>query len=185
MSRIDAEKKISSKISRGKPKFTPLTIIIIVFTTIFIIGGVAVYAMLGSGSKTVDASSYNHVVTPENVKQIRDELETAQKTALGSYEVYMNTTWTFKDASSPSTDAIVGNKATNTNTVYFTISLKDDSSQVFKSPYIPVGNNLEHIVLDESLKAGTYPAVITYYLVDDNYVEQSHVSVNMTLSILN
>lgn len=133
----------------------------------------------------VEPESYNMVVTPENVNEIVEKMEKSEKTEIGSYEVYMNTTWTFDNSMEPSFDAIVSNRVTNSNTVYFTIELKESGQQVYKSPYIPVGASLNNIVLDEKLDSGTYDAILTYHLVDDKYVEESTVSVNMTLVIKN
>lgn len=184
MSRINVQQKVGNKISSRKRKFSTINIIVIAVIAIFILGGIAIYAMVDSGKK-VDSNSFNQVVTPDNVKEVLAEMATTDKTEIGAYEVNMNTTWTFKDSSTPSSDATVGNSTSNQNTVYFTIALTKDNTQVYKSPYIPVGSNLKNIVLDEKLAAGTYPAVITYYLVDSQYIVQSHVAVNMTLTVQN
>jgi len=185
MSKINAQQKINSRLSNKKRKVSPMYLIIIIAIALILVGGIAVYAFLGVGSKAADANSYNQVVTPDNVKDILAKMASADKNSIGSYEVNMNTTWTFKNSSTPSSDAIVSNNATNSNTVYFKIALKDGGKQVYKSPYMPLGSNLKNIVLDEKLSAGTYPAIVTYYLVDEKFVELSHVSVNMTLTIQN
>lgn len=180
MSKINVENKVSSKNKKRKRKLSSIQMIIIAVFAILIIGGISFYVATSN-----EPEARNLVVTPDNIEEILANIKDYEKAEIGSYEVYMNTTWTFPNASQPSTDAIVGNKATNSNTVYFKIKLKDSEEQVYKSPYIPVGGDLENIVLDKSLAAGRYPAVITYYLVDENFKDISHVSVNMTLLIQN
>jgi len=185
MSKISAQQKVNNRISSKKRKISPLYLTIIIAVALILVGGIAVYAFIGVGNKAADANSYNQVVTPDNVKDILAKMASADKNSIGSYEVNMNTTWTFKNSSTPSSDAIVSNSANNSNTVYFKITLKDGGKQVYKSPIIPLGSSLKNIVLDEKLSAGTYPAIVTYYLVDDKLAELSHVSVNMTLTIQN
>lgn len=183
MSRIDAQKKANAHITLNNRKLSKQKTLISIGCVGIILVGVLMYTLLGS--KASDAKTFNQVVTPDNIGEILAAVNDADKTRPDSYEVYMNTTWTFPDANTPSTDAIVGNRKTNTRTVYFTIALKESSQMVYKSPYIPVGSDLKNIVLDEKLGAGTYPAVITYHLVDDDLNEVSSVAVNMTLSIQN
>lgn len=183
MSRIDSQAQGNKKIASAVTKSSKRKLIVGFCCGCVVLVGVLTYVLLGT--KANDAKTFNQVVTPDNIEEILSHMNDANKTAPDNYEVYMNTTWTFPDANTPSTDAIIGNQKTNTRTVYFTIALKETSQQVYKSPYIPVGSSLQNIVLEEKLGAGTYPAVITYHLVDDDYNELSSVSVNMTLVIRN
>lgn len=180
MSKIDVKNKVNGKKSSVLHKFSTMQKFIIAIIAVVLIGGVVIF-VVGSNN----AEKVNLVVTPDNIAEILADMEASEKSVIGSYEVDMNTTWTFNNSDSPSRDAIVGNSPANLNTVYFKVTLKDTEEQVYKSPNIPVGSNLENIVLDKKLSAGTYPAVITYYLVDENLKDISHVSVNMTLVIQN
>lgn len=185
MSRIDSQNQgnVDVQVSQTAKNTSKRKAIIGICGGGIVLAGVLAYALLGT--KADDVKTFNQVVTPDNIQELLKEITDDNKTAPDNYEVYMNTTWTFPDANTPSTDAIVGNQKTNTKTVYFTIALKETSQQVYKSPYIPVGSSLQNIVLDEKLSAGTYPSVITYHLVDDDYNELSTVSINMTLVIRN
>lgn len=183
MSRIDSQAKGNKKIATGVAKSGKRKIIVGICGGCVVLIGLLTYVLLGT--KANDAKTFNQVVTPDNIEEILARMNDANKTAPDNYEVYMNTTWTFPDANTPSTDAIIGNQKTNTRTMYFTIALKETSQQVYKSPYIPVGSSLQNIVLAEKLGAGTYPAVMTYHLVDDDYNDVSTVAVNMTLVIRN
>ncbi|MCR5100416.1 MAG: hypothetical protein K6B41_03570 [Butyrivibrio sp.] len=101
------------------------------------------------------------------------------------YTASMNYDWHFQDSASASTDAYVENDSSNQFTVYFDLFLDSDSSLVYSSPYIPVGETLTGITLTESLDPGDYPATCTYHLVDENNEELSTVSVGLTLHIAN
>lgn len=168
--------------SSAKPKSALTGIIILAVVCICAVG---VIAAIGHG-KTAgdDVSSYNLVVTP---KDIEEQLKNnPNKTDTGMYDVSMNATWNFKDARSSSSNAVVSNIVTNRNTVYFTVTRSDTGATILKSPYIPVGSQLANIKLeDESLTKGTYPCVVSYYLVDDEYKEISSVSVNIKVVIEN
>jgi hypothetical protein len=183
MSRIDTQADADVHITQSTQKTSKRKAVIGACCGGVVVVGLLAYSLLGT--KADDAKTFNQVITPDNIQEILSQINDSDKTAPDNYEVYMNTTWTFPDANTPSIDAIVGNQKTNTQTVYFTIALKETSQQVYKSPYIPVGSSLQNIVLDEKLGAGTYPAVITYHLVDDDYNELSSVAINMTLVIQN
>jgi hypothetical protein len=123
------------------------------------------------------------VVTPDNVEEVIAELDQAEITPVGSYEVVMNTDWVFPDSSSASSNAYVENSVENQNTVYFTIMLANATTPIYESPLIPVGSHMEDINLDTELDAGTYDAVMTYHMMDDDNNETSSVSVSMTITI--
>lgn len=121
------------------------------------------------------------VVTSENANQIRDELSASVED--GYYRTRMNTTWRFNTSTTPSKNAYVANADTNTRTVYFDVNLSDTGELVYSSPFIPVGSELRGFALDAELDAGTYPAIVTYHLVDDDENEITTVSVAVTLQI--
>jgi hypothetical protein len=125
----------------------------------------------------------NVVVTPDNVEEVIQALEESDYVAPGSYEVTMNTTWNFKDGLSASDNAYVENSVSNTNDVYFDITLADTDENIYSSPVIPIGSHLEDITLDKELEDGTYDCVITYTLVDEEQNPLSTVRVSLTIVI--
>lgn len=182
MSKEKANERINSKIAVPQKARRSGSIIMLMaaFLVIVLLGGVIIYLVSGKESE-----SYNQVVTPENVEQLIAELDQSEIVSPGSYEVIMNKDWVFPDASSPSTNAVVENSITNTNMVNFTIALADQSEKIiYTSPYLEVGSILQEIKLDdETLSAGTYNAVLTYHLVDEEFQEISTVSVSITIII--
>lgn len=148
---------------------------------ILVLVGVIIYLLTRPEPKPVDDKGIRGtVVTEDNMDKLRDEPVEA-----GYYECSMNVDWNFKDSASPSYDAYVANVETNTNTVYFDLTLADTDELVYSSPYIPLGEKLTDIQLDTKLKAGDYPAVATYYLVDEDKNVLSNVSIGLTLHIEN
>ena len=102
----------------------------------------------------------------ENAEEVLDEMMREEPVAPGFYEAKMTTTWNFPDGTSPSTNAYVENVPDNTNDVYFDLSLRSTGDIIYQSPVIPLGSHLSDITLNQDLDAGTYPCVVTYYLVD-------------------
>lgn len=171
----------SSRRTRGNGK----SIVLIVSIVLAIIAIIVITTLLSSGKELGGKSnSYNLVVQPDNIEELK--AANPVKVAPGSYDVNMNSTWNFKNARSSSSNAYVSNMLSNTNTVRFTVTRNDTGSTIYESPYIPVGSSLSNIKLsDESLQEGTYPCVITYHLVDDEYKDISSVKINITVVIEN
>lgn len=129
--------------------------------------------------------SSNTVVTPENVDEVLAELSESEKQQPGQYEATMNSTWEFETGGSSSTNAYVENSTSNTNDVYFDVVRSDTEETILTSPTIPVGSHLAEITLDEDLDAGSYPCVLTYYLLDEDGNTTSQVSINITINVHN
>lgn len=145
---------------------------------------VVVTAVAGRGGSESGKDIYNLVVTPDNIEELKAANHAT--VAAGSYDVSMNSTWTFANARSASSNAFVQNILTNSNTVKFTVERKDKGNIIYTSPYIPVGSSLSNIKLeDESMGKGTYPCVVTYHLVDSEYRELSTVKINISVVIEN
>lgn len=168
----------SSNSTPGGKSNTKIVVIIASVVLICVIIGVILFMVLGK-----DSTEFNTVVTPDNVEEAIKQLKEEDFTPVGSYEVVMNTEWTFPDSASASTDAYVENCVNNQNTVFFTIAMDGKEDAIYTSPDLEVGSHLENIKLDEKLDAGVHDAVLTYHLVDDNHEEISHVSVSITLTI--
>ena len=175
MSKDKASQKINGS-NTQKATRRPI-ILVSLAVAILVIGGIMLLLVFG------DDQTPNLVVTPDNVNELLAEREEAEVTPMGSFEVMMNTTWTFPNSKSASTDAYVANSIYNNNTVYFTITLEGSEEPLYTSPYIPVGSRMENVTLDCDLKAGTYDTVLTYHLVDGEYQESSKVAVALEIII--
>lgn len=169
--------------SSGTTKKKKALYVVLTLSILVIVGlVVAVIYLLNKPQETpVTSGTRATIVTPENV----DEVKEREKVALGYYSCKMNVDWNFKDSSSPSYNAYVANSENNNNTVYFDLNLDETGELLYSSPYIPVGSELNEISLDANLKAGDYPATVTYHLVDEAKKEISTVSVAVTLHVEN
>lgn len=127
----------------------------------------------------------NAVITPDNVDEVLAELKDSQKTALGQYEVSMNTEWEFENGKSASSNAYVENPVANTNDVYFDIVRSDTEETIYTSPTIPVGSHLEGITLDTALEAGNYPCVLTYHLLNESGEAISSLNIALDITVNN
>jgi hypothetical protein len=151
----------------GKAGSVIVKILLAVF--IIIILGLGCYAgfRLFSGEKSSDSTENavkrNYVVLAD-AAAIPSVDEEAVNSA-SSYDVKMNSEWTFANGSAYSEDAFVENPSTNLNSVYFDIKVNGYEEPVFTSPVLPVGSHIENITLDKALKAGTYKCTLIYLLL--------------------
>jgi len=155
--------------------------IIIAVSTVVIVAmaGTIVYLLQQKdNSEIVKKDGRPTVVSEENVDEIIATMD--EPVADGSYEVSMNTKWTFDGDKS---NAFVENSVNNTRTVYFDVTLADTGELVYSSPYIPVGEKVEGFALDTKLESGSYDAVVTYHLVDDNHEEVSNLGITVTFQV--
>lgn len=183
MSKEKSRDRIPSQARPIKKKRSNKWIVVILIGLIVVVSLIVGITVISSLEKKPNAKEYNLVVTPENIEQAIANLEDDQYTPIGSYEVNMNSEWTFADGLSASDNAYVGNSMHNTNSVYFTVTTKNDNEVVLTSPVIPVGSHLENIKLDKELAAGKYDAVVKYFLLDAEGKEVSNVSVAVTITI--
>lgn len=183
MSKEKSRDRLSSQAGHIKKKRSNKWIVLLLVGLIAVIGLVVVVTVYGSIRKKPNAKGYNVIVTPENIEQAIGNLDASEYTPVGSFEVNMNSDWTFADGLSASKDAYVGNSVHNTNSVYFTVTTQNDNAVVLTSPVIPVGSHLENVRLDKELAAGKYDAVVKYFLLDTAGKEVSNVSVAVTITI--
>jgi hypothetical protein len=123
------------------------------------------------------------VVTEENAQEIRDWF--SQPVEDSHFTVSMTARWTFPTALTPSRDAVVRNVELNNRTVFFDVLLEDRDEIILISPYIPVGLEFRNFALEVDLEPGEYTALVTYFLVDDDYEIITDVAVYVTIVILN
>lgn len=152
--------------------------------TIVALAGAVIYLLVNRQElePQEDQPLRNVVVNEDNVDEVLARLQEQEKVAPGYYEVMMNTTWNFPNGEEPSSNAYVENVETNTNSVYFDVTLTDTEETILASPILPVGSYLDNITLDTVLSAGTYDCLVTYHLLDDEY--NSIATLKLTLTIV-
>lgn len=144
--------------------------------------GILIYALFRPEPQEAPTDGRATFVSPDNVEEVKQQL--SQPITDAYYKTSMTVDWYFDNGKAVSTSAYVANHEDNTRTVYFDVNL-ESGDLVYSSPYLPVGEKMEQITLDKDLDAGDYPAVCTYYLVDDDHNVITHVSVAVTIHILN
>lgn len=181
MSKSKATEQINAVMGQQKKSSNKKILLIIMAVVVICVALVLCYVFFWNDTKT-----YNQVVTEDNVDEIIAQLDDSERTPIGSYEVVMNTKWTFEDTNSSSSNAYVENSVNNQNTVYFTITPENDTDNiVFTSPNIPVGGKLRNIKLEKPLKKGTHNMLLKYHLLDETEKETSFVTVKVKVTIKN
>lgn len=157
-----------------------MIIAIILLLLLFMSIVIAVLLLRDKPQEEVNASPgiKGTIVTQDNAEELITGGEVIPD---GYYDVSMSIDWHFKDGVTE--DAKVANKTTNTRTVYFDLLVEGTEELVYSSPYIPVGESMQGLTLDKELDPGTYDMIVRYYLVDDDNVEVSNVSVGITVYV--
>lgn len=138
-----------------------------------------------AASEPTPYGTSNYVMDESNLTSIKTDNPDMEKVDEGMFEVSMNVNWMFKNGTTASGNAYVANAFTNSNPIVFDIILEDEDTPVYTSSVIPVGSQINDIILEKDLEKGSYPAVCTYHLLDEAGEEISTVSVNVTLDIQN
>ena len=170
----------STKASSEK-KGNAFKIVVIVFMVLILVAaGVIIYLLTHPKAEPEpEVPNRGTVLTEENVS---DELASmGEPVEDGYYEASQTIEWNFNGTKSE--DAYVANKTTNTRTVYFDLKLESTGEMLYSSPYIPVGSELKGVEMDHQIDPGTYDAVVTYHLVDDNEQEISSVNVGIMINV--
>lgn len=166
-------KKNSSKI-----KILIMTAILILLLTICALGAV-IYTLVnrqpeepGRPKRAVSAG----LVVDNNIDQ---------KAADARFTTDMNMIWTFPSGSAVSNNAIIGNSASNLYDCYFEVYLDDeDQTLLYSSPILPRGKRLDQLKLDQILPDGTYDAVCTYHIIDDEDPDRELGTVSFAVSLM-
>jgi hypothetical protein len=176
-----ADKETEKKQTSGK-KGT----IIIAISMLLIIVLLGVIAFLLLREEKTEEPKRNVVVNQSNAEEIAGEMISQEYVAPGYYSASMTTTWHFETGDAASYDAYVANVAENTNDVYFDIFLAEQEDEpIYQSPVIPRGSELDEIILDKSLDAGTHDCILIYHLVDGEQKTVSTLRVALTIIVEN
>lgn len=123
------------------------------------------------------------LLTEDNIDEMAGEiLDQSESEGIPmSYQVTMNSTWEFEDGETASRNAYVANSENNETPVYFDVIRNDTQEVIYQSPVIPLGMDLEDIVLDVDLDAGNYECTLVYHLLDED--QNTLTTVNMWLMV--
>ena len=148
--------------------------------------GCLVFLLLRKEGKAPEETG-GYVIDEENYQQIKEDMEAAVQE--GYFETYMNTEWTFRDGTSETEDAVLGNSPNNTKPIRCEVVLDDTGEVVYKTGVLPVGAVLEPFKLDQDLDAGNYAATCMVYLLDEaedgTYQDASSAGFHITITVEN
>lgn len=186
---VDEKKNSKAEKKGGGQKGIIIVFIVIILILLGVVIALAVQSSKNANSgnnaksESETETKRNVVVNEENVEEVIKDLSNEEVVQPGYYEVTMNGTWEFKDGKSTSDNAYVKNVVTNSNDVYFDVTLAETDELIYSSPVIPRGSYLENITLNKELSAGTYDCVCTYHLVDENQKTLSTLKIKLTIVI--
>lgn len=175
---------VQNNVKHKKKQLNIMSVIIIILLALLLTAVIVMMVLLlrdkPQTQENVDAGSGTKgtIVTQDNAGELVMDEGVAPD---GYYNVSMSIDWHFKDGVTK--DAKIANKTTNTRTVYFDLLTEDTEDLVYSSPYIPVGESMQGFILDKELAPGTYDMIVRYYLVDDDNMEVSNVSVGITIYV--
>jgi len=141
----------------------------------------------GIGNYERNPGGRGFVVTEENVEEVRAALEAEESRVAPEdrrFEFSKTADWRFATSLTPSRNALVRNVTNNSRTVFFDIYI-EDYGVVYVSPYMPLGSQHSGFALDYDLEPGTYSAVVTHFLVDDDFEILTDASVGVTITVEN
>lgn len=157
---------------------TALMIIIILLLVALLV--FRIYITAFSETETSDQIVCNSVVT--DIPESNIQTDGGVPDSISDYDVKMNAEWIFKNGKTYSEDAYVENPLSNSNAVYFDVTVSGVNETVYTSPVLPSGSHIENIKFDKVLSAGIYNGVLTYHLLGSDG-EREIGSVQMALKI--
>lgn len=110
---------------------------------------------------------------------------TNTKASEARFTTDMNMIWTFPSGSDTSNNAQIGNSISNLYECYFEVYLDDEEQTLlYSSPVLPVGKRIDKLKLNQVLPDGTYDAICTYHLLDDEDPEVELGTVSFAVSLM-
>lgn len=108
-----------------------------------------------------------------------------QKASEARFTTDMNMIWTFPSGSDTSNNAQIGNSASNLYECYFEVYLdNEEQTLLYSSPVLPVGTEIDKLKLNQVLPDGSYEAICTYHILDDENPEQELGTVSFAVSLM-
>lgn len=168
--------KEKSEEKKTKKKIIIIAVIIALLVVIGVLGFV-IYGLLNKEEPKLQRDvSEGLIVDPDEIDQ---------KASEARFTTDMNMIWTFPSGSKVSNNAIIGNSASNLYECYFEVYLDDEEQTLlYSSPVLPVGKRLDQLKLNQVLPDGSYDAVCTYHILDDEDPEKELGTVSFAVSLM-
>lgn len=165
--------------NRSKTKIIIIALIVVLLAVCGAFG-VVVYKMANKPAETPAA--------PRDISEgLVTDANYNKKASEATFTTDMNMIWTFPSGSAVSNNAEIGNSASNLYDCYFEVYLdNEEQTLLYSSPVLPVGKRLDELKLNQVLPDGSYDALCTYHILDDEdpEVELGKVSFSVTLMFM-
>ena len=181
---MSASNKEAAVTKAGKKVSVSMIVAIVSVITVLLLAAALVYVLTKEDTEAeTELGGRATIITEDNVDDIIASLN--ERNTDASYTVTMTNRWTFEDGQAAAENFYVKNDEINSRTVYFDLILSDTEEVIYSSPYIPVGEEMDTLILDKDLDAGDYNVIMVYHLVDDDKAELTTVSVAVVIHIEN
>lgn len=161
------EKKKGSRVALA----ACIVVIVILLAAVFVL-----WSQKKDKKETVDRTVSEGLVVDGNIDR---------KASDARFTTDMNMIWTFPSGSAVSDNAIVGNSESNEYECYFEVYLdNEEQTLLYSSPVIPVGKRLDELKLNQVLPDGSYDAICTYHILDDEDPERELGTVSFAVSLM-
>ena len=158
-----------------------IIVTIVIIALVFVIGvmGCVIYSLL---NKTEEEKPIENRSASEGLV-VGGNISEKKKNA--RFTTDMNMIWTFPSGSPVSTNAHIGNSGSNSYECYFEIYLDDENQKLlYSSQVLPVGTSIEQLKLDDVLPDGTYDALCTFHILDDENPTEELGKVSFNVSLI-
>lgn len=164
-----------------KKKSRKKLLIVIVFIVL-----IAVIGVLGAVIYKLATKKPEEVQKPERAvsEGLVVDGNINKKASEARFTTDMNMIWTFPSGSDTSNNAIIGNSSSNLYECYFEVYLDDEEQTLlYSSPVLLTGKRLDKLKLNQVLPDGSYDAICTYHILDDEDpdIELGNVSFSVSL----
>ncbi len=170
----EAEKKEKIR-EAGKAGARSKKVIIFFLILVIIALGVVIYFLLHKPEEKVK----------RNISEGLAVGDVDDKASNATFTTDMNMVWTFPSGSAVSNNAEIGNSVSNIYDCYFEVYLDDEEQTLlYSSPVLPVGKKLDKLELDQVLPDGSYDAICTYHILDDEDPDRELGTVSFAVSLM-
>ncbi len=160
---------------KEKDKSKGKKIIIGILLVLIAAMGVVIYMLLNKPEEKVKRNTSAGIAV-DNIDE---------KAANARFTTDMNMIWTFPSGSAVSNNAQIGNSESNLYECYFEVYLdNEEQTLLYSSPVLPVGKKIDKLELNEVLEDGTYDAVCTYHILDDEDSDKELGTVSFAVSLM-
>lgn len=172
---VEKDQEIEKSQNTEKGKSNGRKLVILLLLLIILALAAVIYFLLNRPEKKVERDISEGLAVGE----------VDEKAANARFTTDMNMIWTFPSGSAVSSNALIGNSASNIYECYFEVYLdNEEQTLLYSSPVLPVGKRIDQLELNEVLPDGSHNAICTYHILDDEDPDRELGTVSFAVSLM-